>query len=254
MSAENESGMAAQPDPRVLLERLHIEQPLIGLYDAPDPAPFEPLVRPAAGRTCMWTFYEDWLRGATAHFTADQFGCGGFGRTYFGVEMRSREEFLSFLADDEGLRASRELMGQWVDSGTTRPSRLGNMLIGPWRPELDQYLLTITFLVNPDQLSALVIGANYHSAPSDPDPVLVPFGAGCGEMCVPFKSLDVAQATIGATDIAMRQYLPADVLAFTVTKPMFRRLCSLDERSFLFKPFLGRLQKARARQAGKQTD
>jgi Uncharacterised ArCR, COG2043 len=252
MSAKVESDMGAQPDPGVLLERLHIEQPLIGLYDAPDPGVFEPLVRPGGGRTCMWTFYEDWRRGATAHFTADQFGCGGFGRTYFEVEMRSREEFLSFLADEEGLRASRELMGEWIDSGTTRPSRHGNILIGPWRPDLDEYLLSVTFLVDPDQLSALVIGANYHAAPGDPHPVLAPFGAGCGEMCVPFESLDVAQAVIGATDIAMRQHLPANVLAFTVTKPMFRRLCSLDERSFLFKPFLTRLQKARARQTGKQ--
>jgi hypothetical protein len=44
----------------------------------------------------------------------------------------------------------------------------------------------------------------------------------------------------------MRQWLPPDKVAFTVTKPMFEQLCKLDERSFLFKPFLQRLQKARA--------
>jgi hypothetical protein len=37
------------------------------------------------------------------------------------------------------------------------------------------------------------------------------------------------------------------ILAFTVTKPMFEQLCALDERSFLFKPFLKNLRKARAR-------
>jgi hypothetical protein len=43
----------------------------------------------------------------------------------------------------------------------------------------------------------------------------------------------------------MRQYLPSDVLAFTVTKAMFQQLCGLDEKSFLYKPFWRRLRKAR---------
>lgn len=36
-----------QPDPTAILEALWITQPLIGLCDAPDPAPFAPLVVPA---------------------------------------------------------------------------------------------------------------------------------------------------------------------------------------------------------------
>jgi hypothetical protein len=36
-----------------------------------------------------------------------------------------------------------------------------------------------------------------------------------------FGALDIPQAVTGATDIAMRQYLPPDILAFTVTKAMF---------------------------------
>jgi hypothetical protein len=43
----------------------------------------------------------------------------------------------------------------------------------------------------------------------------------------------------------MRSYLPSDTLAFTATQPMFERLCSLDERSILFKPFWTDLQRAR---------
>jgi hypothetical protein len=58
--------------------------------------------------------------------------------------------------------------------------------------------------------------------------------------------LDIAQASIGATDIAMRQHIPPDMLAFTVTKSMFKQLCELGEKSFLGKPFLQRLKKARA--------
>ena len=60
-----------------------------------------------------------------------------------------------------------------------------------------------------------------------------------------FDELSIPQAMIGATDIAMRQYLPPDTLAFTVNKPMFEQLCLLDERSFLYKPFWQNLRKAR---------
>jgi hypothetical protein len=60
-----------------------------------------------------------------------------------------------------------------------------------------------------------------------------------------FQDFNIPQAIIGATDIAMRQYLPPNILALTVTKPMFKQLCALDEQSFLYKPFWKRLRKAR---------
>jgi hypothetical protein len=65
------------------------------------------------------------------------------------------------------------------------------------------------------------------------------------EMITPFEDLNLPQAIIGATDIAMRQWLPPDILGFSVTVPMFEQLCSLDEKSFLNKPFLKNLQKSR---------
>ena len=83
----------------------------------------------------------------------------------------------------------------------------------------------------------LVIGANYDAAPGDPPAVIAPFGSGCMELAPLFADLDAPQAVIGSTDVAMRQFLPPDVLAFTVTNPMYERLCALDERSFLEKPF-----------------
>jgi hypothetical protein len=43
----------------------------------------------------------------------------------------------------------------------------------------------------------------------------------------------------------MRQWLPPDIMALSVTVPMFQQLCSLDEKSFLYKPFLKNLQKSR---------
>jgi len=94
-----------------------------------------------------------------------------------------------------------------------------------------------------------MLGAVHHAHPNDPEPVIAPFGSGCGQMLSLFSDLDESQAVIGATDIAMRGLLPPDCLAFTVTVPMLDRLLSLDkERSFLGKPFLKNLKRARSGQ------
>jgi hypothetical protein len=66
------------------------------------------------------------------------------------------------------------------------------------------------------------------------------------EMAPLFQDLSIPQAIIGATDIAMRDQIEPDKLAFTVTMPMFERLCSIDENSFLSKPFLRRLKAVRS--------
>jgi len=237
-----------QPDPTRLLVELGLERPLIGFYDAPDPKAFAPLVTPKPGSSrgpCVFSFYRRWLAGDTLHLTADAFGCGGCGRAFFGVQARKRDDFIDFLWGDEGLRASRELMAGWVDNAPTYAPAHGHVLVGPLKPELFRYLRTVTFWVNPDQLSVLQHGAYHDHAWGDPDPVTVPFGSGCMELIVTFRNLDEPQAAIGGTDIAMRGDLPADVLAFTVTVPMLSRLCALGDDSFLGKGFLGRLRKAR---------
>ncbi len=236
-----------QPDPTNLLRIAGIDLPLVGLYDAPDPHPFEPLVEPPPGRSaCIFSFYRRWLAGDTLHLTKDNFGCGGAGSWLCGVETRSEDGYVRFLVDDEGLKASHELMRKWLRAGRRYQPEHGHILIGPVR--YDQYatLKTVTFLVNPDQLGLLMTGAQYYNAPEDPPPVIAPFGSGCSQMVGLFQDLAIPQAIVGATDIAMRQHLPPDILNFTVTRPMFEQLCSLDEKSFLYKPFWQRLRAARS--------
>jgi hypothetical protein len=235
-----------QPDPQILLDNIGLEFPLIGFYDAPDPAPFEPLVEPEPGkRACVFSFFEDWRSDQTLRLTQDNYGCGGAGTWLCGVASRDREDFVRFLVDDEGLKASHALMHQWLDFRHGYRQEHANLCIGPLRESQYVCLKTVTFYVNPDQLGLLSIGAQYHTAPGDPPPVIAPFGSGCSQLVALFEDLNTPQAVIGATDIAMRQYLPPDILAFTVTKPLFERLCELDERSFLSKPFWRRLREAR---------
>jgi len=237
-----------QPDPTELLEAIGLEIPLVGLYDTPDVSPFEPLVAPEPGkRSCVFAFFRNWLRGETLHLTRDGYGCRGAGSCLLSVPTGSREEMLDFLLDGEGLKQSRELMGRYLDRRNTYRPEHPHLLIGPLRPDQDRYLKTVTFFVNPDQLAALVVGAHYRSGPDDPPMVLAPFGSGCSQLLPLFADLSLPRALIGATDSAMRQYLPPDTLAFTVTPPMFRQLCELDEKSFLHKPFWRNLRRARER-------
>lgn len=232
-----------QPDHSNLIKRIDLSTRLIGLYDAPDPGLFEPLVRPEQG-DCVFSFYRNWEKGKTLHITKEHHGCGGAGRWMCGIETRSREDFIKFLVDDEGLKASYELMEKWIDSSKSYQATYPHILIGPLKKDQWNYTKSVTFFVNPDQLSTLMIGTQYKSSPEDPIPVIAPFGSGCMEL-LPFKNLNIPQAAIGATDIAMRKYLSPDILTFTVTKTMFKQLCELDERSFLYKGFLQNLRRAR---------
>jgi hypothetical protein len=234
------------PDPTSLLTIAGIETPAIGFYDAPDPYPFEPLVRPPSGeRACIFGFYAQWLQDQSLHITKNRSGCRGAGYWLCGVETLSRRDFVEFLVDDEGLKASHELMNRWLDHRRPYQQENPHILIGPLRDGQYEHLKTVTFLVNPDQLGLLLLGAQYHSDPEDPPPVSARFGSGCMQLVTLFEDLDIPQACIGATDIAMRHYLPPDILAFTVTKSLFERLCALDERSFLYRRFWTRLQGAR---------
>lgn len=238
----------ARPDPSRLIADLDLKTPLIGFYDAPDPQAFAPLVAPrkGAGRgPCLFHFYRCWIKGETLHLTADNYGCGGCGRSLFGVQTRERDAFIDFLWKDEGLRSRRELMADWVDNAPTYHPAHANVLIGPLQPEQAPHLKTVTFWVNADQLCVLQHGAYHHHAWGAPDPVTVPFGSGCSELVVPFWDLTAPQAVIGGTDVAMRDGLPPGLLAFTVTVPLFAQLCALGDESFLRKGFLKRLRKAR---------
>ena len=74
-------------------------------------------------------------------------------------ETPALETFAQRLNNREGFKSSDELMCQWLEN--TKPYRLkhDHVVIGPLKEDQYSYLLTVTFYVNPDQLSALMIGA-----------------------------------------------------------------------------------------------
>jgi Uncharacterised ArCR, COG2043 len=232
--------------PTLLIESINLNIPLLGLYDAPYSKSFEPLVIPKnERRTCTYQFYKQWKNGSTLLLTKANYGCGGCGHWFFGLENRTRNQYIDFLANDEGLKANEEIMGLWFDYEKTYQPENENIFIGPLKKEMYDYLRTITFFVNPDQLSVMALAANYFAKPTDPNPVIAQFGSGCMEMLTLIEKDKFPQAIIGSTDLAMRQNLPRNIIAFTVNKLMYENFCKLDEKSFLTKPFLQRLKAAR---------
>lgn len=231
-----------QPELQYFLKKTGISVPLIGFYDTPDRSLFDPLLK---SNSCVFANYKHWLKGSHTLLTKNQYGCPGAGTWLCNVKTRSKEEYVKFLTDDEGLKASHELMRKWLDFVEPYKQQHDFLIIGPLKKQAYEYLKTVTFFVNPDQLSMLMIGAQLFSSPEEPLPVIAPFGSGCMQLISLFDDLNVPQAIIGATDMAMRRYIPNDKLAFTVTKPLLNQLGSLGKESYLEKRFIKDLKKSR---------
>ena len=234
------------PHPSFLLSKLDMTTPPIAVYDAPDPSLFEPLVHfPPKQRACLFEFYKDWMEGKTLVLKVDDYGCGGCGTWWFNHQTRTREGYLDFLANKEGLKASEELMATWFDSARRYEPAHGFLFVGPLKETAYEYVKTITFYVNPDQLSVLLTGAQYFQRYTGEPSVTIDFGSGCMELLNLLEGKTGPRGIVGATDMAMRNNLPPEKLAFTVNKEMFEDLCKLDEKSFLAKPFLKMLKYSR---------
>lgn len=231
-----------QPDYKYLVKKTGIEYPVIGFYDTPYLKPFEPYLD---AKGCVFSYYKQFRKGKYLQLTREQCGCAGAGKWLCSLQTRTKEQYVKFLADDEGLKANHALMREWLEYEKPYRQEHENLVIGALQASEYKYLKTATFFVDPDQLSILMIGAQLHSSPTDPAPVISPFGSGCMLLISLFKDLSIPQAVIGATDMAMRKYLPPEILAFTVTKPMFELLCSIDKNSYLEKSFIKGLKDAR---------
>jgi len=232
--------------PAYLLQQANFDKAIVVVYDAPADTPFGDIVEmKKEGRVCLFAHYKNWMKGKTLRLTAEHFGCGGCGTWFFGVQKRSRQNYIEFLTDDEGLKDKHQIMGEWFDQAKRYEPQHDAIFVGPVDEKFLEYTKSFTFFVNADQLSIFITAANYFASPADPDPVKVRFGSGCSEILPHVSFAPHPQAIIGSTDLAMRKYLPPEILAFTVNQLMYVNLCKLNEKSFLNKPFLEGLKKAR---------
>lgn len=194
-------------------------------------------------------------KGKTASFDRNTFGCVGggtglgFGNQYeeqnFPIEyllstgkkdydhekIRSR-----FLDEGECYIKTPELALKFVENMPMRNIKEKFVIFKP----LELLNLTdepkmIVLLVNPDQLSALVVLANYDR--ENNLNVISPFCAGCQSVLFGYAEEEKKnpKATIGFFDISARKYIDKNLLTFTIPFKMFKEMENNVESSFLTK-------------------
>lgn len=225
---------------------------------------------------CVMFMFANAARGKTAAFDAESYGCWGggvglgFGNAYLyfpggiecfahflssgniqwekgrevgkALESAAGKEFAAGFLEGEGYVKTPELVEQWLKEIPMTEAKSNYVLFKPLsqvdlaaeKPE------TVVFLANPDQLSALVILANY--AREGMENVIIPWAAGCQTIGIlPFREAKSAKprAVVGLTDISARKYvrtlLGSEYLSFGVAWEMFLEMEGNVEGSFLEK-------------------
>ncbi len=211
---------------------------------------------------CVVALLKSATKGRTAAFSRKTFGCPGggvglgFGNCYVnfpgGIEPFlstgnpefCRSEFgmavLKSMPDlDEGERYFKtpEIAHDFVESLPMVDIASEYLLFRPLQDVQDDELpKVVVMLVNPDQLSALVVLANYGR--NSQDNVITPFAAACQNIgIIPFRecSSDRPRAVVGLTDITVRRMFPVDTLSFAMPWSLFLEMESNVEGSFLQK-------------------
>lgn len=238
-----------------LKEKLRLDTPIIALYDCPPGELFEPIMK-ATGRACCFAYYKGWTEGktlvierGTGDFSDPKNGCPGAQRA-FGFAKEYPSFMAHFLTDGEGapmgegLKATPALAQEFLDRAHPRPIRGDTILIGPLRLDKWEHVRSVAFFTDPDRISALMTLASYWS--SDPDFIHAPFSSGCGLLLRELEGQERERAVLGCTDIAMRKYIPPDILCLTVRPGHFERMVNFPDDAFLNKEWWNDLMKSRS--------
>lgn len=199
-------------------------------------------------------------KGRTAVFDRKTFGCLGggaglcFGNTYVGFPggieyflSTGNKEFceseigkgivqnMPALSHGEAYKKTPEFAKSFADALPYYDVPAEYVVFKP----LDKLLPgekpeVVVFLATPDQISALVVLANY--ARHGGNNVIAPWGAGCHSVClIPFNEgkSDNPRGVIGLTDISARKQVEKDILSFSVPYKMFMEMEDNVAESFL---------------------
>jgi len=198
---------------------------------------------------CVVAMYSAAARGRVAAFDNSTVGCGGGAiglglATEFDGPPGGIEHFLSSgkgegFPPGERYIKTPELAGEFVQD---LPCALVPTRYVIFKPlsmidsDGDKPAI-VSFLANPDQISALVVLANYGRQGSDN--VTIPFGAGCHHIfLLPYAESmkEIPRAVVGLTDITARSAVDPDLLSFSVPWKMFEEMEANVEGSFLERP------------------
>jgi uncharacterized protein (DUF169 family) len=200
-------------------------------------------------------------KGRLAFFDRQSFGCFGggtglgFGDRYgkFPIDclLSTGDKEMatqigrrgSSMAEGERFYKNPEVARKWVESlpMTDVPTRY--VVFKPWElvTERDEPELII-FFVNGDQLSALLVMADYNRGTNRS--VTAPFGAACQSILFGYAEAKKENpgGVIGFFDISRRSVVDREILTFTVPFSLFREMEANVEGSFLETPAWRKLQ------------
>jgi uncharacterized protein (DUF169 family) len=173
------------------------------------------------------------------------------------MEGRMSPQARTSFLEGEGYLKSPDLAKAFVDSLPTLEIPARFAVFKPLE-QVDrdrERPVTISFLANPDQISALVVLANYGRRTNEN--VTAPFGAGChaiGILSYREAERNPPRAVMGLFDISARvnvaHLLDPDVMTFTVPLAMFDEMEQNVAGSFLERETWRSLMETRARSEG----
>ncbi len=235
---------------------------------------------------CVMFMFANAAKGKTAAFDKDTYGCWGggvglgFGNAYLhfpggvacfayflssgniqwekgkeaakAMEGGAGKEFVENFLKGEAYKENPELVKQFVQELPMTDVGSRYVLFKPLS-EIDPQAEkpeTVIFLADPDQLSALVILANYGR--EGMENVIIPWAAGCQTIGIlPYREARSGKprAVVGLTDVSARKYvrslLGKQYLSFAMPWELFREMEGKVEGSFLEKHTWRSLMEAR---------
>ena len=192
-------------------------------------------------------------KGKTAVFDRKTFGCPGggtglgFGDQYtqcgFAIDRLlstgsgddpTSARRGSHMAEGERFFKSPELVHRWLESVPFTDVSTEYVVLKPFEQLTPaEKPAVIVFLVNPDQLSALVVMADFERGTGDS--VVAPYGGACQSILFGYAEAqrDRPRGVIGFFDIAQRLRVSRELLSFTAPYALFEEMEANVEGSFL---------------------
>ncbi|MCH4188472.1 MAG: DUF169 domain-containing protein [Megasphaera sp.] len=179
--------------------------------------------------------------GKTAVFSRQSCPCAG-GLIGLGLDDQFSEGFEYFLStgnpklppvagipEPEGFKKTPALAKEWIQSMPVCKISEPYVIFKPLAAvtEHDRSPKIVVCYANPDQLTALIVLANYGRPGYDN--VIAPFASGCMSACL-FAYAEAAKeqprAVIGMTDVSARPHIDANLLSFSMPYQLF---CEMEE-------------------------
>lgn len=178
---------------------------------------------------------------AVAYFSAEQFGCPG-GAFWLGFNKPQTETIINYVstgipnwAEGELYCDSPDALRRIFEYVDPRPAPRTYCVVKPISKFSDDEMPELfAFFTRPESLSGLHQLAAFVT--NDPEVVVSPWGAGCGNMVAwPLHYLSRGQnkAVIGGWDPSARKFFKTDELSFTVPSQMFTDMIERFDESFL---------------------